>query len=72
MKKRDYCFFPELLDEIEKGNLAETRRLLRIDAESVNAEYGGGSNDALLHKAARKGYCDIVNEVLIYHANVDA
>ena len=72
MKKRDYCFFPELLDAVEKGNLAETRRLLRLDVESVNAKYGDGSNDTLLHKAARKGYCGIVNELLIYHANVNA
>ena len=65
-------FFPELLDAVEKGNLAETRRLLRIDVESVNEKYGDGSNDTLLHKAARKGYCEIVNELLIYHANVNA
>ena len=72
LKKSDYCFFPDLLDAVEKENLAETRRLLRIDVESVNVKYGDGSNDTLLHKAARKGYCKIVNELLIYHANVNA
>ena len=62
----------ELLDAVEKGNLAETLRMLNIDAESVNARYGDGSNDTLLHKAARKGYCRIANELLINHADVNA
>ena len=46
--------------------------MLNVDVESVNARYGDGSNDTLLHKAARNGYCSIANELLINHADVNA
>ena len=46
--------------------------MLNKDVESVNARYDDGSNDSLLHKAARKGYFNIANELLMNHADVNA
>ena len=42
-----------------------------LNVENVNAKFDDGTNDTLLHKAIRKGYRKIVNELLIYHADVD-
>ena len=46
--------------------------MLNKDVESVNARYDDGSNDSLLHEAARKGYFNIANELLMNHADVNA
>lgn len=69
--KLNFCFLPELLGAVEKRTLPETPRLINIDVESVNARYSGGSNDTLFHETNRKGACKIVNEFLMYHANVN-
>ena len=50
----------------------ETDRLLHVDVESVNTRFGDMSNDTLLHKAAREGHREIVNELLNNHADVNA
>ena len=43
-----------------------------IDAQSVNARYSDYSHDTLLHKATKNIYCNIVNELLIHHAEVNS
>ena len=61
-----------MLDAVENGSLTETRRLLSIDAESVNARYEAYPGYTLLQKATSKGYTKIVKELLTYHADVNA
>ena len=44
-----------------------------MDVRNLNARYvDDDSNDTLLHKAAEKGYCEIVNELLKHHADINA
>ena len=50
--------------------MTETRRLVNV--ENVNGRYSDGSNDTLLQRAARKGYYEIVKELLIHHPDIDA
>ena len=50
----------------------KTHRLLNVDVKSVNERFGDGSNDTLLHKAAREGYREFVNELLSKNADVNA
>ena len=50
--------------------MTETRRLVNV--ENVNERYSDGSNDTLLQRAARKGYYEIVKELLIHHPDIDA
>ena len=71
MQKLDFCFFLELLDAVINGNLTETRRLLSIDVESVNARYDN-LRCTVLNEAARRGYSNIVKELLRNNADVNA
>ena len=50
--------------------MTETRRLVNV--ENVNERYSDGSNDTLLQRAARKGYYEIVKELLIHNPDIDA
>ena len=65
-------FLSEILHAVKNENLERTRRLLSMNVQNVNAGYDDYSNNTLLHKAAEKGYCKILNELLIHHADVNA
>ena len=60
-----------MLDAVTNGNLTETRRLLSIYVESVNARYDNFSS-TLLIKAAGEGNRMIVKELLKYNVDVNA
>ena len=69
--KRSFCFLSDILNAVEQRNLGNVQRLLREGDEIVNERYDDFFNSTLLQKAAKKGYYNILKELLISGADVN-
>ena len=72
MAKFGSCFLSGILDAVERGNLGRLQELLLKDFSSTDLCFDDYPNDTVLQKACREGYCEIVNELLINRADVNA
>ena len=72
MTKFGSCFLSGILDAVEKRDLVRLHELLLFDFSSIDLCFDDYPNDTVLQKACREGYCEIVNELLIHRADLNA
>ena len=72
MTKFGLCFLSGILDAVEKRNLVTLQELLLKDFSNIDLCFDDYPNDTVLQKASREGYSEIVNELILYRADVNA